>query len=215
MQFVNERSFIYSPVVPRPRTRDDADVLAAAARVMGAQGPAGTTLAAVGVEAGLSPATLLQRFGSKRGLMLAVARRAADQARAHLAAAEAAHADDPVGAVVAVYARLVAGVRREEMAHHLAFLGLDVADPEFRAAARDQALVLRTGTAALLTRAVAAGALRAGVDPGALARGVRLVFDGALVAWALEDADPPDRDAASAVAADLRDHLDLHRKDTP
>jgi AcrR family transcriptional regulator len=204
--------------VPRPRTRDDADVLAAAARVMGARGPAGTTLAAVGAEAGLAPATLLQRFGSKRGLMLAVARGAADQARAHLVAAEAEHADDPVAAVVAVHTRLVAGVRREEMAHHLAFLGLDVADPEFRAAARDQAAVLRAGTAALLTRAVATGVLAAGVDPWSLARAVRLVFDGALVAWALEDADHPDRDAATAVAADLRDRLDLHRahrEDTP
>ena len=35
-------------------------------------GPARLTLAEVAKEAGLSPATLVQRFGSKRGLMLAL-----------------------------------------------------------------------------------------------------------------------------------------------
>ena len=58
----------------RHRTLPDEQVIAAAARVIGRLGPARLTLADVAREAGLAPATLLQRFGSKRGLLLEVAR---------------------------------------------------------------------------------------------------------------------------------------------
>ena len=58
---------------PRPRAASDADILDATARAMARLGPARLTLADVAREAGLSPATLVQRFGSKRGLLLAVA----------------------------------------------------------------------------------------------------------------------------------------------
>ena len=71
---ISKRSFVYyRKAMARPRTIPDADVLAAAARVVGALGPARLTLAAVGDECGLSPATILQRFGSKRALLLALA----------------------------------------------------------------------------------------------------------------------------------------------
>ena len=51
-----------------PRTVDDATIPRATAEVIGRAGLAGLTLAAVAREAGLSAATLVQRFGSKRGL---------------------------------------------------------------------------------------------------------------------------------------------------
>ncbi|MET8542281.1 helix-turn-helix domain-containing protein, partial [Kitasatospora sp. NPDC004799] len=57
--------------MPRPRTTSDAEILAATARAIGIHGPGRLTLAHVGAEAGVSPATLSQRFGSKRGLLLA------------------------------------------------------------------------------------------------------------------------------------------------
>jgi len=41
---------------------------------MGELGPAKLTLARVAKAAGLSPATLVQRFGSKRALLLALAK---------------------------------------------------------------------------------------------------------------------------------------------
>ncbi|MFD8888404.1 helix-turn-helix domain-containing protein [Streptomyces erythrochromogenes] len=59
----------------RPRGVEDAVILRAAVRVMGRVGPAGLTLAAVAGEVGLVPGTLVQRFGSKRGLLLALADR--------------------------------------------------------------------------------------------------------------------------------------------
>ena len=58
---------------PRPRTTSDATILAALTRVISRIGPAKLTLADVAAEAGHSRAGLVQRFGSKRGLLLAVA----------------------------------------------------------------------------------------------------------------------------------------------
>ena len=58
----------------RPRTVADEEVLDAAAAAIGTTGPAAVTLAEIGSRVGLAPATLIQRFGSKRGVLLAVAR---------------------------------------------------------------------------------------------------------------------------------------------
>ncbi|MGH2614392.1 MAG: helix-turn-helix domain-containing protein, partial [Thermomicrobiales bacterium] len=66
-------------MVGRPRTVTDAEILAAAERAIARHGPARLTLAHVAAEVGLTPPTLLQRFGSKRGLLLAVAARGADE----------------------------------------------------------------------------------------------------------------------------------------
>src|SRR5450759_551157 len=60
-------------VMGRRKVTPDADVLTATIRVISRIGPARLTLANVAAEAGLAPATLLQRFGSRRGLLLAVA----------------------------------------------------------------------------------------------------------------------------------------------
>jgi AcrR family transcriptional regulator len=76
----------------RPRTISDADILAAAARVIGEVGPARLTLALVAQAAGLSAATLVQRFGSRRSLLLHLAESAADEARTAVARARAAAA---------------------------------------------------------------------------------------------------------------------------
>ncbi|MFC7728173.1 TetR/AcrR family transcriptional regulator [Actinomadura keratinilytica] len=65
----------------RPRTTSDEAILQATGRALLRHGPGRLTLGGVAAEAGLSPATLVQRFGSKRGLLLAFARRAAEHAR--------------------------------------------------------------------------------------------------------------------------------------
>ncbi|WP_370103536.1 helix-turn-helix domain-containing protein [Streptacidiphilus sp. MAP12-20] len=54
---------------------DDSAILAAAVRVMGRTGPVRLTPALIAEEVGLVPGTLMQRFGSKRGLLLALSER--------------------------------------------------------------------------------------------------------------------------------------------
>src|SRR6185295_8814414 len=75
---------------PRPRGTSDADLLAATHRVVSRLGP-NLTLGDVAREAGVSPATLLQRFGSKRGLLLAFAAAGSSDVGAEFDAIRAQH----------------------------------------------------------------------------------------------------------------------------
>jgi AcrR family transcriptional regulator len=59
----------------RPRGIADEELLAAAEDLLYAVGPAGFTLEKVAARAGVSAATLIKRFGSKRQLLLALNRR--------------------------------------------------------------------------------------------------------------------------------------------
>ena len=69
---------------PRRRKAENADVFAAMVRVMMRVGPAELTLGAIAAEAGITAGALVQRFGSKRELMLAHARYAAATGRYRL-----------------------------------------------------------------------------------------------------------------------------------
>ncbi|WP_199547064.1 TetR/AcrR family transcriptional regulator [Streptomyces sp. N35] len=175
----------------RPRTTSDEAILAAAARAVGRRGPAGLTLASVAEEAGLAPATLVQRFGSKRNLLLALARQGAAHTGAVFDHVRRQH-DAPLVALHAALSDLASGVQTpEEMAGHLGFLQLDLTDPEFRTHAAAQAHRMRTETAALLSDAVADRDLAAGTDVDDLARGVQITYNGALLLWAVEGGDCP------------------------
>src|SRR5580698_2148407 len=61
---------LYSSMA-RTKAISDEAVLAAAAAVMFAKGPSEFTLADVAKAAGIAPATLVQRFGDKHGLIVA------------------------------------------------------------------------------------------------------------------------------------------------
>jgi AcrR family transcriptional regulator len=166
--------------VPRPRTVSDDAVLDATAVQIGRAGPAQLTLAHVAGECGLAPATLIQRFGSKRGLLLALARRPLDLA--------ALLPDDPsaLAGLRAGLARLAApAATPETLANNLAFLQLDLADEEFRAAAVGHFAALEERIAALLEVAIARGELAAGADPARLAESLVTTYNGALITWAV------------------------------
>jgi AcrR family transcriptional regulator len=172
---------------PRPRTVSDEELLAAACRAMSRVGPGALTLAEVGQEAGLSPSTLVQRFGSKKGLLLAVASRGADAVRENFAGLRAAH-PSPLAALRA-YGDCFAQMFESPgtVAHHLSYLQLDLTDPEFFRHTRAQARVSREALRDLLDAAVAAGELRAThvgrLDTAALARAVEVTLSGSLWTW--------------------------------
>jgi AcrR family transcriptional regulator len=169
--------------VPRPRTVDDDVLLSAALKLIGRVGPARLTLARVAEEVGLSPATLVQRFGSKRGLMLAAARRGTDWAGRFAAARTVA--PTRLEALIAALVQATAAVRTPEtMANSIAFLQLDLADDEFHAEALAGARAMRHEIEALLREAIEAGEL-AGADPATLAETVATIYNGALITWAI------------------------------
>src|SRR5713226_6873161 len=105
----------------RPRTMPDAAVLEASARVMSRCGPKDFTLAQVAREAGLAPATLIQRFGSKRGLLLALAQMAAEGAGACFEMVRARHRS-PLRALSASFEEMAGMAETPEiLANSLAF----------------------------------------------------------------------------------------------
>jgi AcrR family transcriptional regulator len=169
---------------PRPRETSDDDILAATARVMQRLSPTQLTLADIAKEAGIVPATLIQRFGTKRGLLLAMCRTAPAGVPQQFAAARRKH-KSPLKALIELYAECTAFASTPEaMANGLAYLQIDLTDPEFHAITLAQFRALRDETQKLLDQAVAARELRK-CKTGELARLIQHVNGGALLSWAV------------------------------
>jgi len=169
---------------PRPRKASDDQVFAAASRVMSRVGPTQLTLADIAAEVGLTAGALVQRFGSKRGLLLAIAERGAQAAHATFAELRDAHRS-PLAALRA-YADCFAGMADSPgaLAHQLAYLQIDLTDPEFHRHTLAMAEVTTAALGALLDAAVDAGELTPGVDTTALARTLQALLSGSLMTWA-------------------------------
>jgi AcrR family transcriptional regulator len=171
-------------VSPRPRTILDEDIIAAAAKVIGRVGPGNLTLADVGKEAGVSAATLVQRFGSKRGLLLAMATSAAESMDACFDMVRAAHTS-PLAAVVAAATDITRYFDTpEEVANHLSFLQMDLSDPDFHRLMVISSKKTLDGYRRLLREAVAAGEL-VECDTQRLARAITAICGGSLIQWAV------------------------------
>ena len=105
-------------------------------------GPARLTLADVAEEAGVSAAALVQRFGSKRALLLAAAKDAAQGGDYIFPGLRARHSS-PVAALLGLAdCMALMGTTPAEIAHNLAFLQIDLTDPDFHR----HALAASTGT---------------------------------------------------------------------
>ncbi|MGY1711334.1 TetR/AcrR family transcriptional regulator [Geodermatophilus sp. SYSU D00758] len=176
--------------MPRPRTVSDRAILEAAAAVIGDVGPQQLTLAEVGARAGLSPATLLQRFGSRRQLLLALAEHDVDAVPDRLR--ELAGHPPVVPALVDTLAGLAAPLTGPaEFAHHLAFLLMDLSDPAFAAVTARYSANLVAALTEVLATGRAAGELAEEVDVADLAELVHTVYNGALVTWGMTGAGRP------------------------
>lgn len=168
----------------RPRKASDDQVFEAAYRVMQRQGPAEWTLADIAAEAGLTAGALVQRFGSKRQLQVALIERFAD-AGPDMFAQLRSRQRSPLAALRA-YARDLAcmAASRETLAHHLDYLRLDLTDPQMHAHFRRHAEASRRFLAATLQDAIDRGELREGTNAPRLARLVDAVISGSLFTWA-------------------------------
>ena len=135
---------------PRPRETSDEEILAATGRVMQKYSPTQLTLAHVAKEAGVVPATLIQRFGTKRNLLLAACRTAPAGVRQQFDAARAKY-KSPLKTLLELYAACSSFASTpESMANGLAYLQNDLTDPEFRAIDSICDLVRNAGNRAAL-----------------------------------------------------------------
>jgi AcrR family transcriptional regulator len=191
----------------RPRGIDDAAILRAAVDVVGRVGPVGLTLAAVASEVGLVPGTLMQRFGSKRGLLLALAERAAEDADALLGRARAEHESALAALAALIVTPMASMATPETFANHLAFLCIDLTDPQFRAPALAVHRAQGRAVEALLTESLLAGDLRPGTDVAALAGSVQAIASGAGLVWALDRQGSLDQRLRQALDSVLSPHL--------
>jgi len=169
---------------PRPRSTSDADIFAATHRAVSRLGPVRLTLAEVAGEANVSPAMLVQRFGSKRGLLLAFASQGSGEIDT-IASIRNTHAS-PLAALRAVADCMTAMAPSPEvLANHLAFLQIDLVDPDFHKLALAHARAMRADVTTLLDEAVAAREL-APCDTGRLASAVCAMMNGSLLQWAID-----------------------------
>ena len=192
---------------PRPRKVSDEEVFAAAHRATNRLAPNELTLAEIAAEAGVTAGAIAQRFGSKRALLLALARAAAESTGDFIGQLRAAH-KSPLAAIGA-YAECMAGLARSPaaLARNLAYLQIDLADPDFREQLSVQARATRAGLRGLLEAATAAGELKRGTDVVTLARTVEAIISGSLMTWAFYHDGPADRWIREDVNAVLAPYL--------
>lgn len=192
---------------PRPRKVSDEEIFAATHRATQRLAPSELTLAEIAAEAGVTAGAVAQRFGSKRALLLALAKGAAESTGDFIAELRAKH-KSPLAAVRA-YAECMAQLARSPaaLARNLAYLQIDLADPEFRDQLSVQARLTRAGLRDVLAAAVAAGELKRGTDVDALARTVEAIVSGSLMTWAFYHEGPAERWIRDDVNAVLAPYL--------
>ena len=188
---------------PRPQKVTDNQLFEAAYAVMNRVGPRELTLAAIAKEAGVTPAVIVQRFGSKRAMLVEFAKKYASGAEEFIAGLAKQHAS-PLAAIRA-YAKCMAGmaVSPAALVRSLAYLQNDLTDPALHKHLRKQARGTNAGLQRLLEAAVKAGELSKDADAQQLARTLEAVISGSMLSWAVHQ----EGSAAGCMQRDLESVL--------
>jgi len=181
----------------RPRSVSNDEIFAAITNVIAKHGPGRLTVEAVAKQAGLSAPSVLQRFGTKQGLLVAYAAYESGLIAHEFRAARKGRT--PLAALLNALTRLTRGISSHSaLANNLAFLHLTVSDPDLRRHAIAQHRSLLTEIAALLADARAGGEINV-PDIDVLADAIRAEYTGALTIWAI--------DGSGALAAWISDRV--------
>ena len=128
---MNDHSFILDLAMPRNRTIPDHVVLSAALDIVHTDGPAALSFGTLAERVGLAGSTLVQRFGSRAGLLQRAFLQAWDHLDAETARADAAAAPGPAG-VVDLLVDLSGEYTEDDFADQLLVLREDLRDPVLR-----------------------------------------------------------------------------------
>src|SRR3954471_20370569 len=161
---------------PRRRKAEDAEVFAALVRVMHRRAPAELTLREIAAEAGVTAGALVQRFGSKRAMLLAHARHAAATGDVGVTVPRRRSSSplEALRSVAAMYAQLANSPRAA--VRNLAYLHNDLADPALRRHLLRLSRAARVWYERRVGEAVAAGELRPHTDVQTLARLIEITL---------------------------------------
>ena len=169
---------------PRPRKASDDDVFMGAYRAMQRLGPGELTLADIAAEAGVTAGALVQRFGSKRDLLLKLSERFSSGTADMFAQLRGGHRS-PL-AVIRAYGDCMAGMADSPAAlvRNLSYLQIDLTDDDFRRNLSKQAKAARSELQRLIREAVDAKELSAATNPKQLARTIEAIINGSMLSWA-------------------------------
>ena len=169
-------------------------------------GPSELTLAEIAAEAGVTAGALVQRFGSKRQLQIALAAGVAESAGDLIRALREKHRS-PLAAI-RDYAQCMAQMAKtpEALARNLAYLTVDISDPELRKHLLVQSRATRAALHEILDEAVRLRELRRNTDTAKLARTLETVIGGALFSWAIYREGTASRGMREHVDAVLEPH---------
>jgi AcrR family transcriptional regulator len=192
---------------PRRRKAEDVEVFAALVRVMHRRGPAELTLREIAAEAGVTAGALVQRFGSKRAMLLAHARYAAATGDVGVTVPRRRSSSplEALRSVAAMYAQLANSPRAA--VRNLAYLHNDLADPALRRHLLRLSRAARVWYERRVGEAIAAGELRPHTDVQTLARLIEITLRGSLVSWALYREGPSANWLREDLDAALRPYL--------
>jgi AcrR family transcriptional regulator len=168
----------------RPRKVSDDEVFMGAYKAMQRLGPNELTLADIADEAGVTAGALVQRFGSKRALLLKIAEQSSGGTAAMFAQLRTSHRS-PLAAIRA-YADCMAGMAAtpETLIRNLSYLQIDLTDPEFREHFAQSARATRAELQKLVRDAIAAGELVPSTNVKQLARTIEAIIGGSMLSWA-------------------------------
>jgi AcrR family transcriptional regulator len=161
--------------LPRSKLIPDEKVLDAVERVLLERGPHGLTLKHVSRRSGIAPATLIQRFGSKKGLLRAFGRHAAKKAEKRPAISD----EPPLKVLMRTLVDRAANIGdRRAFVNSMSMLLEDIRDEHLRSTAARQAFSTELVIERLLDDAGYS-------QPEKAARVVYAAWNGALIQWAL------------------------------
>lgn len=175
--------------MPRPKVISDEAILGEVHRLVQTVGPERFTLAAAGKQTGLSPSTLVQRFGSKRALLLAADRWAIER---WVGGMDEAPTGGPAldRLISGMMHSVNPGTTADEMANSVSLLQIGLADEEFHASTKDGAVRLRVKILERLREAAQNGEIQPDADLDTLADLIEVTYHGAMIHWAIHRNGP-------------------------
>lgn len=169
---------------PRPQKVTDDEIYTAAQRAMSRVGPGELTLAHIAAEAGVTAGLLVQRFGSKRDLLLKLSEQFSGGTSEMFAQLRRGRRS-PL-ATLRAYSDCMAHMAANPaaFARNFAYLQIDLTDPDFRQHLVKHARATQLELQKLIKAAIDAKQLSPDTNARQLARTIEAVIGGSMLSWA-------------------------------
>ena len=169
----------------RPRVISDDAIYLAGLQVLAEHGSSGLTLGRVAKVLGVTPAAVRQRFGSKRGFLVEMAKRRVEQTERRFAEARAAF-PSPLEALQAAFVAEMDQIGQpEQVANAFSAYTDNIGDPDMRASFAAELAIMERHIGELLRAAAERGEI-AGPATAELASTVLAAVEGTMLMWAID-----------------------------